>query len=328
MKDLISIIVPIYKVEKHLKKCIKSIVGQSYTNLEIILVDDGSPDNCGKICDEYAKKDCRIKVIHKKNGGLSDARNCGIDKSSGKYLMFVDSDDYVDKNICEKLINASKEYDCDIVMCNIYRVVNNKICIEKEISALSKNEVLDGITVMKEFFKNFSIDLYVSWNKLYKRELFFGNKKIRFPFGELFEDMFIDYKLYNLSKRILILSDRLYYYVIRENSITNINYTDKHLLSRLNYLKNIRLFSQKVDEDIKKCIQKSIIRYCYEITRYCILNKNLDKSFMKEAKYILLDERFLLKNDYISIKDIIKYFFVKYDKSHIIIKLLYKYLKR
>ena len=178
MKDLISIIVPIYKVEKHLKKCIKSIVEQSYTNLEIILVDDGSPDNCGKICDEYAKKDCRIKVIHKKNGGLSDARNCGIDKSSGKYLMFVDSDDYIDKNICEKLINASKEYDCDIVMCNIYRVVNNKIYIEKEISALSKNEVLDGITVMKEFFKNFSIDLYVSWNKLYKRELFFGNKPL------------------------------------------------------------------------------------------------------------------------------------------------------
>lgn len=328
MRDLISIIVPIYKVERYLERCINSILAQSYKNLEIILVDDGSPDNCGKICDEYAKKDCRVKVIHKKNGGLSDARNCGIDKSSGEYLMFVDSDDYIDKNICEKLISVSKKHNCDIVMCNIYRVVNNKIYFEKEISSLPKNEILDGITVMKDFFKNFSMILYVSWNKLYKRNLFFNNEKIRFPFGELFEDMFVNYRLYNLSKRIFILSDRLYYYVTRKNSITNVNYTNRHLLSRINYLKNIRFFSKNVDEDIKKCIQISIIRYCYEITRYCILNKSLDKNFMTEAKCILLNENILLCiNSYMSIKDIIKYFFVKYDRSHIIIRLLYKYLK-
>ena len=108
-KDLISIIVPIYNVEKYIKKCIDSIINQTYTNLEIILVDDGSPDNCGKICDKYKEKDDRIKVIHKKNGGLSDARNAGIDIATGEYITFIDSDDYVAENYIEVLYNLCKE---------------------------------------------------------------------------------------------------------------------------------------------------------------------------------------------------------------------------
>ena len=108
-KEVISIVVPIYKVEKYIKKCIDSIIEQTYKNLEIILVDDGSPDGCAKICDEYAKKDKRIKAIHKENGGLSDARNVGIDISTGKYICFVDSDDYIENNYIELLYKCIVE---------------------------------------------------------------------------------------------------------------------------------------------------------------------------------------------------------------------------
>ena len=120
MKSLVSVIVPIYKVEKYLNKCVDSIINQSYKNLEIILVDDGSPDKCGEICDKYAEKDSRVKVIHKENGGLSDARNAGIDIAKGDYLLFVDSDDWITSNICEVLIKNANDNLSDIIACNQY----------------------------------------------------------------------------------------------------------------------------------------------------------------------------------------------------------------
>ena len=137
--DLISIIIPVYKVEKYLEKCIESVLKQTYTNLQIILVDDGSPDNCGKICDEYAKKDPRIEVIHKVNGGLSDARNVGIAKAKGKYIGFVDSDDYIKEDMYEILINLIKEYDADVSICNLYDVIDGKENATEEI--ISKEDV-------------------------------------------------------------------------------------------------------------------------------------------------------------------------------------------
>ena len=121
-EELISIIVPVYKVEKYLDKCINSIVSQTYKNLEVILVDDGSPDSCGKMCDEWTKKDTRIKVIHKENGGLSDARNFGLDCAKGKYIQFVDSDDYIEKDMIEFLYKNLKENNADISICSNYMV--------------------------------------------------------------------------------------------------------------------------------------------------------------------------------------------------------------
>ena len=134
MNKLISIIVPIYKVENYLKRCIDSIINQTYKHIEIILVDDGSPDNCGAICDEYTKFDDRIKVIHKKNGGLSDARNCGIEISTGDYIIFIDGDDYVSKNMCEKLLIRALEHNADIVSCNFKEIYidNNREKINKQ----------------------------------------------------------------------------------------------------------------------------------------------------------------------------------------------------
>lgn len=130
-EDLISIIVPVYKVENYLSKCLDSMICQTYKNIEIILVDDGSPDNSGKICDDYAKKDSRIKVIHKENGGLSDARNAGLKIATGKYIGFVDSDDYISVEMYEKLYNQAKKEDADIACCNYYRVKMEKNLIKE-----------------------------------------------------------------------------------------------------------------------------------------------------------------------------------------------------
>ena len=131
-KDLISVIIPVYKVEKFLDRCIESVVNQTYKNLEIILVDDGSPDKCGEMCDEWAKKDDRIEVIHKPNGGLSDARNIGIDKCKGDFIMFVDSDDYLDLEICSKLHKILKEFNADFSMCNAKKFYENDNLIINE----------------------------------------------------------------------------------------------------------------------------------------------------------------------------------------------------
>lgn len=119
MEELISVIVPVYKVEKYINQCIDSIINQTYTNLEIILVDDGSPDNCGIICDKYAKKDRRIKVIHKENAGVSSARNVGLDNSNGEFITFVDADDYVSNIYCEELLKTLKEKEVDCIACRI-----------------------------------------------------------------------------------------------------------------------------------------------------------------------------------------------------------------
>ena len=135
MKDKISVVVPIYKVQDYLERCIKSIINQTYDNLEIILVDDGSPDECPKICDEYALKDERIKVIHKENGGLSDARNFGIAAATGKYISFIDSDDWISKDFFSLLYFAIIENDCQIAECGVQKVYDDTMKIQDEIKA-------------------------------------------------------------------------------------------------------------------------------------------------------------------------------------------------
>ena len=189
MEDLISVIVPIYKVEKYLEKCILNIVNQTYSNLEIILVDDGSPDNSGKICDEYARKDSRIKVVHKLNGGLSDARNAGIEIATGKYIAFVDSDDYIEEKMISKLYDLLKANDADVSACNICKFYE-----DKEIELDENEEIVKSyppeqailLTILDDSFGNYA------WNKLYRSELF---SDVRFPFKRRYEDIATIYKI-------------------------------------------------------------------------------------------------------------------------------------
>ena len=224
--ELVSIIVPIYNVEKYLDSCIDSIINQTYSNLEVILVDDGSPDNCPNICDEWKIKDSRIKVIHKKNGGLSDARNEGLKNSTGKFVCFVDSDDYIDKSFVEKLLSCIIENDVKISQCNYIKFNDDSNSLDKIIgnygTSIDSNKLIEQITLGDS--KN-----TVTWNKMYSKELF---NNIKFPKGKIHEDEFTTYKLFSLVDKVGQVEDCLYYYRQTDNSIMH----QKFNVKRLDYL--------------------------------------------------------------------------------------------
>jgi glycosyltransferase involved in cell wall biosynthesis len=223
-KPLISIIIPVYKVEPYLRKCVDSVFAQTYTNLEIILVDDGSPDNCGNICDEYAEKDKRIVVIHKENGGLSDARNAGLDIMKGEYVAFVDSDDWVSAKYVEDMYENLKKYDADISLSGtIYVYENNK---KDTVLPINGNE---GLYTQKEAVENlfYQKGIYPSaCSKLYKSKLF---ETIRYPKGKLNEDSAITYKIFCLCDKISYTNANNYYYLQRIGSIENSLFSPKKM---------------------------------------------------------------------------------------------------
>lgn len=222
--EKISVIVPVYKVEKYLERCVTSIRNQTYENLEIILVDDGSPDNCGKMCDEYAKEDSRIKVLHKENGGLSDARNKGIEGSTGEYIAFVDSDDWLDIDMIEILYKMSKKHDADIAECSYRNMF--KDCIREETRCTAEQIVGDNIFALEgmldwKYFKP------VAWNKLYHRSVI-GD--IRYPKGKLHEDEFTTYKYMYAAKKLVYIDVSKYNYDrSRDDSITGSKFKEKNL---------------------------------------------------------------------------------------------------
>ncbi len=211
-KVKISIIVPIYKVEKYLNKCIDSVLCQTFTDFELILVDDGSPDSCPKICDDYAKKDSRVKVIHKPNGGLSDARNAGIEVAGGDYLAFIDSDDFVAPDTYEHAYNLMLEHNADMV---VYDAVIVGETDDATFTDATKTFVMDKDLALKEMIVNrkFSVN---AWNKLYKKELF---SSLRYPKGMLYEDLALTYKLIDLCNTVVYTSAKKYAYVQRQSSI-------------------------------------------------------------------------------------------------------------
>ena len=212
---LVSIIVPVYKVENYLDKCLESIIAQTHKNLQIILIDDGSPDGCGQICDEFAKNDSRITVVHQKNMGLSAARNAGFEIMEGKYIGFVDSDDYIAADMYESLLNAIEKYDTDISMCSYYKVENNVVSAAEYPE--TKDRIYSKHEALKELLIDHKIQNYV-WNKLYKTELFTG---IRFPDGKEFEDIATIFYLFEKIDSIVKISQTKYYYVTRPESIVN-----------------------------------------------------------------------------------------------------------
>ncbi len=220
-QDLITVIVPVYKVEDYIHRCVESLLKQTYRNLEIILVDDGSPDGCPAICDNYAAIDERVKVIHKKNGGLSDARNVAIDVATGKYIGFVDSDDYIQNDMYEKLISAAKETEADIVVCGHYVEQGNKLTMEE--APRDTIQILSGVEAQLLLLQDKAMKNY-AWNKLYLRTLFEG---VRYPVHRNFEDIATTYLLFDKAKKICWIPEYLYFYQIREDSISFKNSSDE-----------------------------------------------------------------------------------------------------
>lgn len=220
-EPLISVVVPVYNVEPYLRKCVDSILGQTYRNLEIILVDDGSPDGCPAICDEYAEKDRRVKVIHKLNGGLSDARNVGMESAIGKYLMFVDSDDWLEVNSVKILLKASLKYNAQLVIGGTRRVEDVTLRTMKAEND-GTLQVLSNTQAMSNFFQNGC----AAWGRLYLREI---HDDIQFPTGEINEDEAIVLLLLERCKTVVIVGEVVYNYRYRPESITTSAFFGKKL---------------------------------------------------------------------------------------------------
>ena len=223
--NLVSIIVPVYNVERYLARCVESIIGQDYNNLEIILVDDGSNDSSGMICDRYARHDNRVKVIHQTNGGLSAARNAGLDIASGDYIMFVDSDDEVVSTFVSTMLNASISNDASLVQCGFRYVDEEGILLNEVVS--SDAVLLNHTEQMKEHLNERLITTMV-WDKLYKADLLHD---LRFPVGKYHEDIFFTYKVLHCATTTFVLNKALYNYRQVAGNIMHRSFNNKHLHS-------------------------------------------------------------------------------------------------
>lgn len=220
--NCVSIIVPVYKVEKYLPECIDSIVNQTYRNIEVILIDDGSPDKCPQICDNYALQDSRIKVVHKINGGLSDARNKGLNVCNGEYIIFVDSDDIIHKAMVERLVSTLEKENAQIVECSMVRFCNSlnpKSVSEGKVNVYNRTDALRELILDRVFHQTV-------WNKIYTKKVIGNNI---FPVGKCNEDEFWTYRVIANANKVASLSDTLYYYRQRENSIIHHQYSIKRL---------------------------------------------------------------------------------------------------
>lgn len=228
MKPLISIIVPVYNVEAYLAKCVDSILAQTYTNLEIILVNDGSSDGCGRICDEYAKQDKRIKVIHKQNGGLSDARNVAIDVATGEFITFIDSDDYVTDDYIMTLYSLIEKYECKVSIALYNTFVEGSK--PKVVNRVYREDCQTNIKAIEEMFYQEKYDT-ASWAKLYHSSLFATG--IRYPKGIVYEDLATTYLLIFQSDKVAFCNRRIYNYLLRRDSIEGSSFSSKKMDSAL-----------------------------------------------------------------------------------------------
>lgn len=283
---LISVIVPIYNVEKYLDECLDSIIKQSYGQLEIILVDDGSSDGSGAIADKYAKLDSRIKVIHKDNGGLSEARNTGLEMSNGEWIVFVDADDRIHPQMIELLYQTAKETESELVWCLFTEFDNQSDKLTqttKQNLVLNKNcyQEMTNIEASGYFYKLGKMsEFMVAWNKIYKRNLFFDEKNlIRYPVGKIFEDGYTTYQLVYKAAKVTRLEIPLYDYRIHSESIMAKHGNKSYLPAIEAGIQRMDFFAAREEWELYKAELNLNI---YSLIRY--YEGNSDKEIKKEIK--------------------------------------------
>lgn len=280
MEEKITVIIPVYNVEKYIGKCLESVLNQTYKNIEVIIIDDGTKDNSGIICDDYAKKDLRIKVIHQKNQGLSGARNTGLKTAIGDYITFLDSDDFIDEKMLEEMLLALKKNNADIVECGtIY-------CNEDE--TYIRENTKDEVKVYKNEYQIkelvFSGNITTtSWGKLYKKELF---KDFEFPLGKYHEDTFTTYKLLHLSSKTVVLNQSFYYYRQVNGSIMNSKFNIKHLDAVEAVVKRSQ-FIEKYYSKYKKYEYANIVYSCCKVYERMILEDFCNKSIILKLQELI-----------------------------------------
>lgn len=271
----ISVIVPVYKVEHFLDRCIRSIVEQTLEEFELILVNDGSPDNCPMICDTWAEKDSRIKVVHKTNGGISDARNAGLDIATGEYIGFVDSDDYIRKDMYELLLNILDSTGADFIKSNYISFEEEEIPVYE--SADARITIFDTVEALENFMnQEWSSEKPMKstiWDGLYKKELF---SNIRFPKGKINEDTFIFPELILKAKKIVHINEAYYYYYKRPGSIVHSDINEREINSRDLWIHIGSVIENLTNNYREKCCINSVKRYL------SILNRMYFSTFKNE----------------------------------------------
>ena len=224
----ISVVIPVYNVEKYLSECLDSVINQTYKKLQIILVDDGSTDFSGKICDVYAEKDNRITVVHQKNAGAGAAKNTGLELIDGDYFSIIDSDDYIELDMYEKMVNSLEKYNADIVQCLFRNVFVNDSFDRKYKIKGNYPKVLTSKSFLKEYLYDWKYAIF--WNKLFKKSLL---QNIKFPVGRKIDDEFFTYKLVCNAKKVVNIDNILYNYRMRKTSVMNENDTDRLIYDRI-----------------------------------------------------------------------------------------------
>lgn len=274
MLELITIIVPVYKVEKYLSRCVDSLLKQTYKNIEIILVDDGSPDNCGKICDKYTKLDERVKVIHKKNGGLSDARNTAIPLACGQFITFVDSDDWVSKYYAEHLYKVIKKNDADLAISQFDNVFEESKQRNVSQKPIKNYKCLTSGECLKKLLYQDGVEC-CACGKLYKKEII---SDMRYPVGKLYEDILVTYECIKRSNKIAVISNIDYFYFQRKDSIQYKSFN----IQKLDGVKHCGKMLEAVKKDYPELAVAAECRY---ISTVCnILFQIRDKKYIKERQ--------------------------------------------
>lgn len=294
--NLVTVVVPVYNVEKYIEKCLNSIIEQTYRDIEIIIVNDGSKDKSIDICEKIQSKDSRIKIINQKNAGLSAARNTGIQNASGKYICFVDSDDFLDKNYVRLLLENLIKNGADISVCDyIYIDEKGKTWTRK----IKHNKVYSNIEAIKDLLVGTQNTEVMTWNKLYKLSLF-KEHNIYFPERKLHEDNFTTYKLYYYSQSISLINDRLYFYLQRTNSIMG----KKFNIKRLDVLQAVQETKEFL---INKHIDLKAELECYQaLIQIQIFNNMIrDNFYGRERKELIRNikknRKVYLHNEYITL---------------------------
>lgn len=274
MINKVSIIIPVYNVEKYIEECLESVIRQTYKNVEVILIDDGSTDKSGKICDIYMNKDSRIKVIHKKNEGAASAKNIGLKNISGTYVMFVDSDDVIDKKCVENKVRVLEETDADIVQTKFLDMFKNNT--QKYTSDI-KNKLYKKDEFLLEYIKYWECAIF--WNKLYKKEVL---KDIEFIEGRCIDDEFFTYKIIQNSKKIVISNTYDYYYRHRKSSVMNdFGHRKKILKDQIDFIYIRFLDIDKKNKSIRAVYLENLV------DTYLLLSKDsvMDEETLKYLKH-------------------------------------------
>lgn len=291
MEPLISVIIPVYKAESYMGKCMDSVLNQTYRNLEIILVDDGSPDRSGELCDRYAQEDPRVRVIHKKNGGAADARNHGLDAASGDYIAFIDSDDWVETDMYECLMRELQKNHAKLCVCGRYDVVNGEKLIGL---GPTRNAYLDEKEAFRALLREEELDS-APWDKLYDKSIF---EELRFPVGVINEDAAIIHQIIANAGGVCLLNKRACYYNHHAGSVTKTGFSEKNLVIKKHAEQTVAYITKKYPElsdEAQAYLAKRYIELCVYIAQADRAVQNERNALTKELMRKIVSAKKLLQ---------------------------------